>query len=76
LEDGGVKGKDEILTRIDQRMVNQKDSSQMIIEVMQSEMIERNRDVSDVAKRAISKGIVWQKIFTYIMRKKMMKMST
>ena len=57
-------------------MVNQKDPSQMEIEVMQAKIIERNRDVSDVAKRAISKGIVWQKIFTYIMRKKMMKMST
>ncbi len=36
-------------------MINQKNLSQMVIEVMPPEMIEKNRDVSDVAKRAISK---------------------
>ena len=42
-------------------MVNQKDSSQMVIEVMPSEMIEVNKDASDVARRDISKETVWQK---------------
>ncbi len=46
----------------------------MVIEVMQAEMIEGNKDVSDVVKKDISKGIAWQKIFICTIRKKMMKM--
>ncbi len=65
-----AKGKDKILIRIDQRMVNQKGLSQMKIEVMQAEMIEENRDVLDVTKRAISKETVWQKMFTCTIKKK------
>ena len=57
MENGGVKGKDEILIRIDQRMVNQKDPSQMVTEVMLAEMIEGNRNASDVNKRALQKGL-------------------
>ncbi len=68
-----AKGKDKILIRIDQRMVNQKGLSQMKIEVMQAEMIEENRDVLDVTKRAISKGIAWQKISICTMRRRTMK---
>ncbi len=76
MADGEAKGKDKTLIGIDQRMVNQKDPSQMIIEVMQAEMIEENRDVSDMTKRSISKGIAWQKTSIYIMRKRAMKMLT
>ncbi len=70
MADGGVKGKDEILIRIDQRMANQKDPSQMVAEVMSPEMTEGNKDVSDVDKRGTSKGTAWQKIFTCTERKK------
>jgi len=73
LADGEDKGKDETLTG---RMVNQKDLLQMEIEVMQAETIEGNRDVSDAAKRAISKETAWQKTFICTMRRKMMKMLT
>ncbi len=48
----------------------------MVIEVMLSEMIGENKDVLDAAKRATLKEIAWQKIFTYIMKKKQMKMLT
>ncbi len=65
-----VKGEDKILIGIDQRMVSQKDPSQMVAEVMPSETIEVNKDVSDVNKRGTSKGTVWQKTSTYIKRKK------
>ena len=74
MADEGVKGKDEILIEIDQRMVNQKDPLQMIIEVMPSEMIEVNKDVSDVIKKDTSKETAWQKIFICIKKKKQMKM--
>jgi len=55
LTDGEAKKKDETLTGIDQRMVNQRGLSQMEIEVMQAEIIGTNKDASDVAKRGISK---------------------
>jgi len=58
LADEGVKGEDEILIGIDQRMANQKDPSQMVAEVMPPEMTEGNKDVSDADKRSISKGTV------------------
>ncbi len=45
----------------------------MKIKVMQAEMIEGNRDVLDVVKRAISKGTAWQKMFICTMRRRMMK---
>ena len=48
----------------------------MEIEVMQAEMIEENRDISDVVKRDILKGTAWQKTFICTMRKRMMKMLT
>ena len=38
-------------------MGNQKDSLQMVAEVMLSEIIEGNKDVSDADKRGTSKGI-------------------
>ncbi len=76
LADGEVKEKDEILTGIDQKMVNQKDPSQMVIEVMLLEMIEVNKDTLDVTKRDILKGIVWQKTSICIMRKRTMKILT
>jgi len=76
LTDSEDRKKNKILTGTDQRMVNQKDSSQMEIEVIQVEMIKGNRDVSDAAKRVISKGIAWQKTSIYIMRKRTMKMLT
>ena len=40
-------------------MANQKDSSQMVAEVMSPEITEENKDVSDVNKRGISKGTAW-----------------
>ena len=58
MANGEVKGKDETPTGINQRMVNQKDPSQMVIEVMQSEMIEENKDASDVVKRNTLKETV------------------
>ncbi len=74
MADGEVKGKDEILIEIDQRMVNQKDSSQMVIEVILSEMTERNKDASDADKRGISKRTAWQKMSICIKKKKQKKM--
>ena len=61
MADGEVKGKDETLTGIDQRIVNQRGLSYMKIEVLSPEMIEVNKGASDVIKRAILKGTVWQK---------------
>jgi len=58
LADGKAKGKDEILTEIDQRMVNQKDPSQMVIEIMLPEMIKVNKSTLDMIKRDTSKEIV------------------
>ena len=58
MADRGVKGEDEILIGIDQRIANQKDPSQMVTEVMPSEMIEENKDALDAAKRIISKKTV------------------
>ncbi len=46
----------------------------MEIEIMQAEMIEGNRDISDVTKRAILKGTAWQKTFICTMRRIMIKM--
>ena len=48
----------------------------MEIEVTLPEMIKESRDVSDAAKRAISKETAWQKTFICTMRRKMMKMLT
>jgi len=76
LADGKAKGKDETLIRIDQRIVNQKDPLQMIIEVISPEMIEVNKGISDTAKRDISKETVWQKTSICTMRKRIMKMLT
>ncbi len=63
----GAKGKDETLIGIDQRMVNQKDPSQMVIEVMLPETIEGNKDVSNADKRAFQKGLHSRKC-PYILR--------
>ncbi len=70
---GRAKEEDEIPIGIDQRMANQKDPSQMVIEVMPSETIEGNKDVLDADKRGTSKGIVWQKISICIKKKKQKK---
>ncbi len=73
LVDGGVKGEDETPIGIDQRMVNQKDPSQMVIGVMLPEMTEGNKDVSDADKRDILKGTAWQKTSICTKRKKKKK---
>ena len=73
MADGGVKGEDEIPIRIDQRIANQKDPSQMVIGVMLSKMIEGNKDVSDAGKRDTSKGTAWQKMSICTKRKKQKK---
>jgi len=70
LADRKAKGKVETLIEIDQKMVNQKDLSQMEIEVTSSEMIKENRGVLDVTKRVTSKETVWQKMSTCTIRKK------
>ena len=74
MADGGAKGEGETPIRIDQRMANQKDPSQMVSEVMPSEMIERNKDVSDADKRYTLRGTAWQKTSTCTKRKKQKKM--
>ena len=74
MADGGVKGEGKTQIRIDQRMANQKDPSQMVTEVMPPEMIEGNKDVSDVNKKGTSKGTAWQKISICTKRKKQKKM--
>ncbi len=73
MADGGAKEEDEILIGIDQRMANQKDLLQMATEVMLSETIEGNKDVSDVDKRGTSKGTAWQKMSICTKRKKQKK---
>jgi len=73
LANGEAKEKDETLTGIDQRMVNQKDPSQMVTEVMLSEMIEVNKGVLDAIKKDILKETAWQKMFICIRRKKQKK---
>ena len=74
MADGGAKGKDETLIGIDQRMANQKDPSQMVAEVMPPEMIEGNKDVSDVDKRGTLKETAWQKMSICTRRKHQKKM--
>ncbi len=69
-----AKGKDEILIEIDQRIANQKDPTQMATEVMPPEMIEGNKDVSDVDKRGTLKETAWQKTSICTKRKKQKKM--
>ena len=69
MADGEAKGEDEILIGTDQRMVNQKDPSQMGTEVIPLEMIEGNKGVSDVDKRDTSKGTAWQKMSICIKRR-------
>ena len=64
MADGGVKEEDEILIGIDQRIANQKDLLQKETKVILLEMIEGNKDVSDVDKRDILKGTAWQKMST------------
>jgi len=76
LADREAKEKDEILTGTGQRMVNQKDLLQIVIEVISPEMIKVNKGALDVAKRIISKETVWQKMSIYTMRRRTMKMST
>ena len=70
---GEAKEEDEILIGIDQRMVNQKDPSQIATGVMLSEMTEGNKDVSDANKRGISKETAWQKTSICTKRKKQKK---
>ncbi len=55
-------------------MINQKDPSQKVTEVISPEMIERNKDISDVDKRGISKGTAWQRTSICTKRKKQKKM--
>jgi len=74
LADGEAKGKDEIPIGIDQKMANQKDPSQIVIEVMPPEMTEGNKDVSGADKRGISKETAWQKMSICTKRKKQKKM--
>ena len=74
MADEETKGEDEILIGINQRMVNQKDLSQTVTEVMPSGMTEENKDISDVNKRGTSKGTAWQKMSTCTKRKKQKKM--
>jgi len=50
-------------------MINQKDYSLKIKEVMLSGMIEENKGVLDVVKRGTLKETVWQKMFICIKRK-------
>ena len=57
-------------------MVNQKGPTQMKIGVMPLEMIEVNKDASDVIKRGISKETAWQKMSTCTTRRRVMKMLT
>ncbi len=59
MADGEVKGKNETLTGIDQKTVNQKDLLQMKTEVMPPEMIEMNKGILDVVKRGISEETAW-----------------
>ena len=73
MADRRAKGKDAILIGIDQRMANQKDPSQIVTEVMPSETIERNKDVSDADKRGTLKGTVWRKMSICTKRKKQKK---
>ncbi len=70
MADGEAKGKDAILTGIDQRKANQKDPSQIVTEVMPLETIEGNKDVSDADKRDTSKGTAWQRTFICTKRKR------
>ncbi len=50
--DKKIKGKDEILIEIDQRIVNQKDLSLRIKEAMLLEIIKESKDASDIDKKA------------------------
>jgi len=52
LVDKKIKGKDEILIEIDQRIVNQKDLSLRIKEAMLLEIIKESKDASDIDKKA------------------------
>ena len=74
MADERAKGKDETLTGIDQRMINQRGLSQMKIEVMLPEMIEKNKGASGVAKRGTLKETAWQRTFTYTIRRRTTKM--
>ncbi len=57
MADGEAKGEDETLIGIDQKIVNQKDPSQKVTEVMLSEMTEGNRDALDADKKGTLKGL-------------------
>ncbi len=70
MADGEDRERDETLTGIDQRTVNQKDLLWIAIEIILLEIIEVNKDVSDMIKRDISKEIAWQKTSICIKRKK------
>ena len=76
MADRETKGKDKTLTKIDQRMINQRGFSQMKIEVMSPEMIEENKGISDVNKRCTSKEIAWQKTSICTKRKGWKKILT
>ncbi len=57
LADEKVRERGETQIETDQRMVNQKDPLQIVIEVMQSEMTKENKGASDVIKRVTLKEI-------------------
>ena len=76
MADREAKEEDAILIRTDQKMANQKDPLQMVTEIMPSEMIEGNKDISDADKRGTSKGTAWQKMSICIRRKQQNKMLT
>ncbi len=73
MADGEARKRAEILIGIDQRMVNQKEPSLKTKEAIPSKMIEKSKDAFNVIKRVTLKGTVWQKMSTYIMRRKQMK---
>ena len=73
MADGEDRERDETLTGIDQRIVNQRGLTQIAIEVMPPEMIERNKGVSDADKRGILKGTAWQRMFICTKKKKQKK---
>ncbi len=54
-------------------MVNQKDPSQMVTEVMPPEITEGSKDTSNADKRGTSKGTAWQRTSICTKRKKQKK---
>ncbi len=64
MTDGGVKKRAKILTGIDQKMVNKENLLLKTKEAILSEMIEENKDVSDVTKKIILKEIA-ENVYMY-----------